>query len=82
MLKDLAEATGGRHFLPKSAGLLLGDCQRIAREIRSGYTLGYEPPDHDGQYHRVRVVVGANAGAKLTVRTRPGYFAAGPQTAQ
>jgi Ca-activated chloride channel homolog len=79
VLKDLAEATGGRRFLPKSAGELLADCRRIAREIRAGYTLGYEPPDRDGRFHRVRVDVARQNGPKLTVRTRPGYFAAAAQ---
>lgn len=77
VLKSLAQATGGERFLPKSAGPLLADVQHIAREIRSGYTLGYEPPDRDGSYHRVRVEVSQLDGPKLTVRTRPGYFAPG-----
>lgn len=79
-LKSIARATGGRRFLPGSAGLLLADCERIAREIRSGYTIGYEPPDRDGQYHRVRVVIDRGSLPPLTIRTRPGYFAAAPPT--
>jgi Ca-activated chloride channel family protein len=75
-LKSLAETTGGERFLPRSTGTLILTCERIAREIRSGYTLGYTPPDRDGNYHRVRVVVDA-PDRKLNVRTRPGYFAAG-----
>ena len=62
--------------MPRSAGPLLQACQHIAREIRSGYTIGYVPPDRDGAYHRVRVeVTAADNKHKLTVRTRPGYFA-------
>jgi Ca-activated chloride channel family protein len=80
VLKSIAHTTGGERFLPKSAGPLLGDVQRIARELRSGYTLGYEPPDRDGTYHRVRVEVSQLDGPKLVVRTRPGYFAPGGQT--
>jgi VWFA-related protein len=76
VLEEIAEATGGRRFLPKSPGLLLADCERIAREIRSGYTIGYVPPDRDGRFHRVRVNVDRAGGPTLTVRTRPGYFAA------
>jgi VWFA-related protein len=77
VLKALAEATGGERFLPRSPGELLRACSRIAREIRSGYTIGYAPPDRDGAYHRVRVEVDAAASRRLSVRTRPGYFAAG-----
>ncbi|PWT85656.1 MAG: hypothetical protein C5B57_02560 [Blastocatellia bacterium] len=76
VLKSLAQSTGGERFLPKSPALLLQACERIARELRSGYTLGYIPPDRDGAFHRVRVEVEPFHSEKLTVRTRPGYFAA------
>jgi VWFA-related protein len=81
VLKKLASATGGERYLPRSAGPLLSACQHIAREIRSGYTIGYVPPDHDGTFHRVRVEVTPADKRKLTVRTRPGYFAS-RQTAE
>ena len=79
VLKKLAYTTGGARFLPESAGRLLQDCQHIAREIRSGYTIGYVPPDRDGAYHRVRVDI-QSPDRRLTIRTRPGYFAAGRTT--
>jgi VWFA-related protein len=79
-LKAIAQTTGGERFLPSSPGPLLADCQRIAREIRSGYTIGYAPPDRDGTYHRVRVEVDRDRGPKMITRTRPGYFAAGAST--
>ena len=74
-LKALARATGGERFEPASPGELLQVCKRIARELRSGYTIGYVPPDRDGLFHRVRVVI-EPAARGLDVRTRPGYFAA------
>ena len=77
VLKSLAQTTGGERFLPRSPGELMQACQRIAREIRSGYTLGYVPPDRDGAYHRVRVEIAPEDTRRLNVRTRPGYFAAG-----
>ena len=80
VLKELARTTGGERYLPRSPGDLLRACNQIAREIRSGYTIGYVPPDRDGAYHRVRVVLDAQP-RKLNVRTRPGYFASG-RTAQ
>ena len=76
VLKALAAATGGERFLPRSPGLLLQACLEIAREIRSGYTLGYIPPERDGRYHAVRVHVDRTDARRLVVRTRPGYFAA------
>jgi Ca-activated chloride channel family protein len=75
VLKSLAQTTGGERFLPRSAGDLLRACERIARGIRSGYTIGYVPPDRDGAYHRVRVLVNPSPPRRLNVRTRPGYFA-------
>jgi VWFA-related protein len=77
VLKALAEATGAERFLPRSPGELLRACSHIAREIRSGYTIGYVPPDRDGAYHRVRVLVEPVPSRRLNIRTRPGYFATG-----
>jgi Ca-activated chloride channel family protein len=82
VLKSLAHATGGERYLPRSSSELLQACVRIAREIRSGYTIGYVPPDHDGAYHRIRVDVRPAPSQKLKVRTRPGYFAAGGSSQQ
>jgi Ca-activated chloride channel family protein len=85
VLKSLAQSTGGERFLPppESPAALVRACERIARELRTGYTIGYVPPDRDGVYHRVRVEVAQtdNRG-KLQARTRPGYFAAGPTDRQ
>ncbi len=80
LLKQLAQDTGGERFLPKSAGPLLVACERIARDIRAGYTIAYAPPDHDGAFHRIRVEVKPADNRKVNVRTRPGYFAAGRDT--
>jgi len=77
VLKSLARLTGGERFLPQSPGELVQACLRIAREIRSGYTLGYPPPDRDGAFHRIRVEVAPADRRRLNIRTRPGYFAAG-----
>src|SRR5579864_731598 len=74
VLKSLARETGGERFLPTSPARLLEACQQVAREIRSGYTLGYVPPDRDGTYHRVRVQVDLPDKRRMAVRTRPGYF--------
>jgi Ca-activated chloride channel family protein len=79
VLKSIARSTGGARFLPPagSPAALLRACERIARELRSGYTIGYVPPDRDGRYHRVRVeVTSINRRGRLETRTRPGYFAA------
>jgi Ca-activated chloride channel family protein len=76
VLKALAAATGGERYLPRSPGLLLQACVRIAGEIRHSYTLAYAPPHRDGAYHEVRVTIEPTGRERLTVRTRPGYIAA------
>lgn len=76
VLKRLAETTGGQRFLPKSPGPLLAACQQIAYEIRNSYTVGYEPPDADGRFHRVHVELTGPRYRGFKVRTRPGYVAA------
>jgi Ca-activated chloride channel family protein len=75
VLKRLAEATGGERLLPKSPGVLLKACERIALAIRTSYTIGFVPPARDGGYHRVQVRVDDLDGRRLTARTRPGYVA-------
>jgi len=80
VLKSLARTTGGERFLPNTPARLLQACQHIAREIRNGYTIGYLPPDRDGAYHRVKVEVRVPDGLRVSVRTRPGYVAASPET--
>lgn len=80
VLKSLAQATGGERYLPRSAAPLLRACKQIARDIRSGYTLAFEPSKRDGRYHQIQVQAARPNGRRLAVRTRPGYFA--PATAK
>ena len=78
-LKTLAAMTGGERFLPDSPGLLIQACGQIAREIRSSYTLAFEPRERDGAYHHVRVRISGPDGGRMIVHTRPGYIAPGPE---
>jgi len=51
--------------------------ERVARDIRSSYSVGYAPPaGADGQRRRrVRVDVRSPDGRKLAVRARTAYIA-------
>jgi Ca-activated chloride channel homolog len=83
VLKELAEATGGRAYFPADLSQVEPICERVAREIRSQYTIGYYPTNmaHDGRYREVSVKVMAPKGmGKLEVLTRPGYYAPGNGT--
>ena len=79
VLKRLAEATGGETFLPDQFGEVAAICERIARDIRHQYTIGYVPrnPGRDGTYRAIRVVAQAKGHDRMFVRTRTGYIAGG-----
>jgi Ca-activated chloride channel family protein len=76
LLRQLADATGGEAFFPAADGDVTPLLERIARDIRSGYTVGYVPPaGPDSQRTRgVRVDVHSPDGRKLTVRARSAYI--------
>jgi Ca-activated chloride channel homolog len=79
VLKRLAQATGGEAFFPTQLSEVTAACERIARDIRHQYTIGYVPPNRpsDGGYRSIRVVARMNGRDKLSVRTRTGYVAGG-----
>jgi Ca-activated chloride channel family protein len=78
VLKDLAEATGGIPYFPKSLDEVESTCRQIATDIRNQYTLVYKPTNlkRDGTFRNIRVEVSqSRTKNRLVVRTRPGYFA-------
>lgn len=79
VLKRLAHATGGEAFFPDQVSEVVAICERIARDIRHQYTIGYVPINltRDGAYRAIRVVARAKSHDKLSVRTRTGYIAGG-----
>ena len=58
VLKRLAQATGGEAFFPGEVRSVVTACERIARDIRHQYTLGYvsSNPAETGGYRAIRVV--------------------------
>jgi Ca-activated chloride channel family protein len=76
-LLRITELTGGQAFFPLTRNDLDGVFERIEREIKAQYTLGYisTDPRMDGSWRtvRIRVVRPELKGAR--VRTRQGYFA-------
>jgi len=79
VLKRLAKATGGEAFLPGQLSEVVAVCERIARDIRHQYTIGYVPinPAHDGAYRTIRVLARAKGHDRLSARTRAGYIPVG-----
>ena len=77
-LLALTQASGGEAFFPKTVDDVDSICTRIAQDIRSQYMVGYYPSNEvkDGTFRAVKVeVTGVRGASKLSVRTRPGYFA-------
>jgi VWFA-related protein len=79
VLKRLAQATGGEAFLPSQFSEVVSICERIARDIRHQYTIGYVPTNmaRNGSFRAIRVLAKAQGHGKLSVRTRTGYMAGG-----
>ena len=72
---DLAFATGG--FTSRFSNTLLPALDRVGKEMRSYYVVGYVPPrPDDGRFRSVKVKVNV-AGA--TARTKKGYLAGRPR---
>jgi VWFA-related protein len=71
---SLAAVSGGTVFTADSAEDLDDVYERVARELRSVYTLSYRPLDQqfDGKWRRVRVRANRKG---IDVRARPGYYA-------
>jgi Ca-activated chloride channel family protein len=84
-LKQLSEITGGVAFRPRTIGDVEEIFQRVARDIRNMYTLGYVPSSSAAanavssakkeELRRVAVDVRLPTGQKLAVRTRRAYLA-------
>jgi Ca-activated chloride channel homolog len=74
-LDQLTEATGGLAYYPRSVDEVGAIALDLARQIRSQYTIGYNPSNQalDGSYRKLRVVV--KAPEHVIVRTRLGYRA-------
>src|SRR4051794_29980865 len=74
-LNELTASTGGIALYPKEVSEVQARAIEIAHDIRSQYTIAYEPSlqQLDGSYRQIRVTV--DAPGKPTVRTRSGYYA-------
>ncbi len=73
LLKKLAEISGGEAYFPREPAEMRAICERIAREIRQRYTVGYTPPENHGVVRHIQVHVAAPGRSGLTARTRTRY---------
>jgi VWFA-related protein len=76
VLRELAAATGGEAFFPTAIDKVQPALERIARDIRSSYTIGYVPPEggRPGRARKIRVDLHSPDGRKLSVRARAAYL--------
>jgi Ca-activated chloride channel family protein len=76
-LQRIAEATGGFSMFPHSVEELDQMYERVVREVRARYSIGYLSSNArtDGAWRKVDVRVRRPDLKGLKVRTRPGYFA-------
>jgi Ca-activated chloride channel family protein len=74
VLKKLAEETGGQWFFPNQIQELDSVYERIAKELKSQYNIGYTSKNtkRDGSWRRVVVQTDRQ---NLVVRTKLGYYA-------
>src|SRR5262245_7104227 len=84
-LKQLAEVTGGAAYFPRGTREVEQVCQRIARELRNQYTIGYKPSNDklDGSWRKTVVKVNPpKTVPKVKIRAKQGYYAPVARTAQ
>jgi len=74
-LRRIAKLSGGETYLPANSSDMLGVCRRIAREIRTRYTMGYVPQARRGpeRFRNIQVRASDLEHGKLNIRTRSGY---------
>jgi Ca-activated chloride channel homolog len=73
LLRKIASATGGESFFLRGVKDVDATFDRIARDMRSGYILGYAPEPGVAGFRAVKVRVQPPDRRRLIVRCRSGY---------
>ncbi|HTW65147.1 MAG TPA: VWA domain-containing protein [Bryobacteraceae bacterium] len=74
VLKKLAQVSGGVFYHPKTLAEIVPVCRRIAKDIRTRYTIGYEPSTEGKRERHIKVEASSPDHGKLIVRTRTSYL--------
>jgi VWFA-related protein len=77
VMAEFAYSTGGTFFHNNND--MNEGFRRTADAPEYLYVLGFSPQKLDGKFHKLKVLI--NAGEKVTVQQRKGYYAAKPVTA-
>ncbi len=75
VLRRLAKITGGETYVSETARDISSICERIARDIRNQYTIGYAPATSGPSLRAIKVLAETPEHKKLNVRARTGYVA-------
>lgn len=74
VLSKLAKLSGGEVFFPQKLDEIVPIMRKIAKDIRTRYTIGFVPaPGGEGKLHKIKVEVNAPDRGKLIARTRTEY---------
>jgi len=78
VLERIADATGGRAYVPFQITEVSNAFAAIQEELRSQYALSYKPADFiaDGRYRNIEILALGQKG--MRVRSRHGYYAPSP----
>jgi VWFA-related protein len=75
LIKRLCRDTGGAAYFPRTAAAIVETAERVARDIREQYTIGFVPGTRaiGHAFHKIEVKVSAPGHGRIHVRTRSGY---------
>jgi Ca-activated chloride channel homolog len=73
VLRKLANVSGGEYFQPASLEQVIPVFEKISKDIRNRYTVGYIPDGSDQRTVRSVKVSAQKGGRKLSVKTRTNY---------
>ncbi|MBV9083842.1 MAG: VWA domain-containing protein [Acidobacteriaceae bacterium] len=75
LLKKLASITGGEFFAPATLNDILPAFEKISKDIRNRYTIGFAPDEASNKHpvRHVKVTAEDERGRKLRVSTRSTY---------
>lgn len=74
VLKKLAQVSGGEAFFPTDIHDIVPICRKIAKDVRSRYTVGYIPNTEGKNLRHIKVTVSAPDHGKLVAKTRTEYL--------
>jgi len=77
ILNQIAEISGGEAFFPSNVSDLDGAYNRLLKQIKAQYTIGYVSTNQkpDGAWRKVDIKIVAKDGRDLRVKARNGYYA-------